>query len=211
MRKSFILSTIALTALAFVVYACNSKQATKNNRAGDSLSVTASANNYGGFANEIAWGHHLVMIGGCSDCHTPKKMTKMGPVPNPSLYLSGHPANVPPPNINPKLVESKGLIVTTEETVWIGPWGISYSSNLTPDKATGLGSWSADQFIRAIRKGKYMGVKNGRQLLPPMPWRDISKAMSDAELKAIFAYLRSIKPVHNAVPEALPPVAHPKH
>lgn len=76
-----------------------------------------------GFTNQLAWGGHLIAISGCNDCHTPKKMTPMGPVPDMSPALSGHPANVPAPDVNRKEVESKGLGVTNDEIAWVGPLG----------------------------------------------------------------------------------------
>lgn len=168
-------------------------------------SDSTKANDYGGYGSQEKWGEHLVAFSGCNDCHTPKKMTNHGPVSDTSLFLSGHPATMPDPDVNRKDMESKGLAVTSGLTVWVGPWGISYSANLTPD-STGLGSWKEEQFIYAIREGKYKGLPNSRPLLPPMPWYDI-RNMTDAELKAVFAYLQSIKPISNVVPLPKPPVA----
>jgi hypothetical protein len=54
-------------------------------------------------------------------------------------------------------------------TAWSGPWGQSFAANLTPDKNTGLGVWTEDMFIKAIRTGKHMGTS--RDILPPMPWQ----------------------------------------
>jgi hypothetical protein len=87
-------------------------------------------------------------------------------------------------------------------TAWVGPWGISFAANLTPDQATGLGGWTEDMFIKTIRTGKHMGT--GRLILPPMPWPNYAQ-MSDDELKAMFAYLRSLPPVKNLVPQPVPP------
>jgi hypothetical protein len=78
------------------------------------------------------------------------------------------------------------------------PFGIVYAPNLTPDKDTGLGSWTEKMFVDAIRTGKHMGG-NGRAILPPMPWMDL-RALPDPDLKAIFAFLRSIPAVKNPVP-----------
>jgi hypothetical protein len=101
-------------------------------------------------------------------------------------------------------MEGKGLAVTNDLTAWVGPWGISYAANLTPDE-TGIGNWSEQQFIKAIREGKLKGMDGTRPLLPPMPWQEFGQ-MKDEELKAIFAYLKTIKPVNNVVPPAAPPV-----
>lgn len=92
---------------------------------------------FGGFESQIKWGEHLTIIGGCGDCHTPKKMTPNGPAVDESLMLSGHPAQMPAPDVDRKEMESKGLAVTQTLTAWVGPWGISYAANLTPD-ATGI-------------------------------------------------------------------------
>ena len=75
---------------------------------------------------------------------------------------------------------------------------------MIPDQNTGMGIWTEDMFVRTIRTGRHMGA--ARPILPPMPWQNYS-AMSDADLKAIFAYLRSVPPVKNRVPE--PAIAEP--
>jgi hypothetical protein len=96
------------------------------------------------------------------------------------------------------------VVTTPTLTAWSGPWGVSFAANLTPDQNTGLGTWTEDMFVKAIRTGKHMGVS--RPILPPMPWQDIA-AMSDGDLKAIYAYLRSIPPIVNHVPDPIPPTA----
>jgi hypothetical protein len=68
--------------------------------------------------------------------------------------------------------------------------------------ATGLGGWTVDQFIKTMRTGKHLGV--GLPILPPMPWFDIA-VLTDSDLKAMFAYLKSMKPVQNPVPPPIPP------
>jgi hypothetical protein len=159
---------------------------------------------YGGYDSQVKWGEHLVLICGCNDCHTPKKMGPMGPELDTSLLLSGHPAGLPPADIDRKLLESKGIAATNFMTAWIGPWGISYTANLTSDE-TGIGTWQESNFITAIREGKFKGISTSRPLLPPMPWQQY-RNMTDDELKAIFAYLKSTKPIKNVVPEPTPPL-----
>lgn len=159
----------------------------------------------GGYQSQIEYGKHLVLSIGCHDCHTPKKMTDKGPVPDMSLALSGHPAKMPPPNVDRADLERKGLTVSDNFTAWVGPWGISYAANLTSDK-TGIGNWQEQNFITSIRKGKHKGIESARDVLPPMPW-PMYKNLTDEELKAIFAYLKSTKPIHNVVPPAAPPVS----
>lgn len=160
---------------------------------------------YNGFESQIKYGEHLVLIGGCNDCHTPKKVTPEGAVHlDTALWLSGHPAEMPSFEVDRKAMESKGLIVTQDLTEWVGPWGVSYAANLTPDE-TGIGNFTEEQFFRVLREGKYKGLVNSRPILPPMPW-EMYRNMTDDEIKAIFAYLKSIKPVSNIVPAPLPPV-----
>jgi hypothetical protein len=74
---------------------------------------------------------------------------------------------------------------------------VSFAANLTPDQNTGLGIWTEDMFVRAIRTGKHMGVS--RPIMPPMPW-PVFRNASDEDLKSIFAYLRTIPAVTNHVP-----------
>jgi len=160
---------------------------------------------FAGFESELKWGEHLVTVSACHDCHTPKKMTDHGPDIDSSLLLSGHPSQMDAPNVNRHELESKGVTATTDLTSWVGAWGISYTANLTSD-ATGIGSWKEEQFIYAIRNGIMKGLAGSRPMLPPMPWQ-MYKNMTDDELKAIFAYLKSTKPIHNVVPQPTPPVS----
>lgn len=216
MKKNFIFQLVVIASAILLLERCGQQTSatqskpTADSAGGDAQYDSSTAkNNYGGFKSQVEWGAHIVAIGGCNDCHTPKKMTAMGPVPDMSLLLSGHPSKMPVPDVNRNEMESKGLAVTNDLTAWVGPWGVSYAANLTPD-GTGIGNWEYPQFERAIREGKFMGSENGRQLLPPMPWQGLGK-MTDGELKAVFAYLKSIKPVHNLVPDAEPPVSAQKH
>ncbi len=152
----------------------------------------------------IERGEMLVTAIGCHDCHSPKKMTDRGPIFDPDRLLSGHPANEP---LAPYDLETAKAYVLFSPglTASIGPWGTSFAANLTPDD-TGIGSWTEEQFFAAIKHGKYKGNLQGRNILPPMPWQTISQ-LPDTDLKAIFAYLKSIKPVENIVPSPIPPKA----
>jgi hypothetical protein len=152
-------------------------------------------------AEMIKRGERLVTTSACHDCHSPKIMTKDGMSPDPARLLSGHPQDEAIPKI-PK--DSDGWVLFSMGlTASVGPWGISYAANLTPDN-TGIGAWSFEQFKTAIRKGKYKGLEGSRPLLPPMPWQQISN-FSDGDLEAIFTYLQSIKPVNNLVPSPVSP------
>lgn len=155
---------------------------------------------------EIQRGEYLVNAGGCNDCHSPKIFTPKGPQPDPSRLLSGYPSDTKLPEIPTGVIgpDKWGGLTTNDLTAWVGPWGVSFSANLTPDAETGLGNWTEEMFIKAIRTGKHVGV--GRDILPPMPWYDLAK-LNDADLKAMFAYLRTLKPVKNAVPPPIPPTS----
>jgi hypothetical protein len=145
---------------------------------------------------QIERGRYLVTVQDCNGCHTP--FNEQG-TPDMTRMLSGHPETLELPQ-PPRVSGGWGMVVSVTNTAWSGPWGISYTTNLTPDPVTGIGRWSEQNFIDAIRKGKKGGV--GRALLPPMPWPNYAK-MTDEDLRATFAYLRSIPPIRNAVPAAV--------
>jgi len=153
-------------------------------------------------ADRVTRGAYLVKIMGCNDCHTPWKMGPQGPEPDMSRMLSGHPENfkVPPPA---ELPDGWVMATAATNTAFAGPWGISYTANLTPDQNTGLGIWTEDMFVQAIRTGRHMGVS--RPINPPMPWPMYRNA-TDEDLKSVYAYLRTITPIVNHVPEDQPPV-----
>ena len=149
-------------------------------------------------------GKYLVFVGGCNDCHTPKKIGPNGPEPDMDKQLSGNPASEKLASVPKGLIapDKWGAITNNHLTAWAGPWGVSFAMNLTPDKATGLGSWTPEMFVSALRTGKHQGT--GRPILPPMPW-NWYKNMTDDDLKAVFAFLQSLPPVNNPIPDPLPP------
>lgn len=148
----------------------------------------------------IEKGKYLVTTSACHDCHSPKVMTPHGPVIDTTRILSGHPRENAVPNIIPT---NDWVMFNNEATAFVGPWGLSFAANLTPDD-TGVGSWSFDQFKTAIRKGKYKGLEGSRNLLPPMPW-EMYQHFTDEDLLAIFTFLQSIKPIDNLVPTPVAP------
>lgn len=154
--------------------------------------------------NPVKRGEQLVNSIGCHDCHTPKKFTDKGMTLDTDRLLSGHPAGEVLGSYDTKTAKSY-ILFTMGLTAATGPWGTSFAANLTPDD-TGIGTWSESQFLNAIKKGKYKGLDGSRPLLPPMPWESY-RNMPDDDLKAIFAYLKSIKPVENLVPINTPPLA----
>jgi hypothetical protein len=152
-------------------------------------------------------GEYLVTIGGCNDCHTPWKMGPKGPEPDLSRMLSGHPEQFVIKE-QAKLASAEWAMASAPtNTAHSGPWGVSFTANLTPDENTGLGIWTEEMFMKALRTGRHMGAS--REILPPMPWFNYGK-MSDDDLKAVYAYLRSIPAIHNRVPDPLPPSAPPQ-
>src|SRR4030095_9316613 len=152
----------------------------------------------------IKAGEHLVNSIGCAHCRSPKVFTDKGPQPDMSLWLSGHPANSKLPAAAPGALKAGWALFSPDLTAMVGPWGTSFAANLTPDTATGIGAWSEQTFFTTIRQGKYHGVAAGRDLLPPMPWQ-FYRNFTDDELRSIFVYLKSIKPISNQVPAPIPP------
>jgi mono/diheme cytochrome c family protein len=194
-------TTVTLTVLvALGVTATLTATATNRNaqRAEQTAKAAAQA--------RVKRGEYLVNIGGCNDCHTPMKMGAKGPEPDFSRRLSGHPESMKM-TAPPKLSGPWGWSAAMTNTAFAGPWGVSYTANLTPDRLTGIGIWNEEVFIKTIRTGRHWGVS--RPILPPMPWQNVA-GLTDDDLKAVFAYLRSIPPVHNQVPDAIvapPPTA----
>lgn len=157
-------------------------------------------------ASDVARGKYLVIGGGCGDCHTPVKMGPAGPESDTSRTMAGHPQMLVMPPA-PALPQGPWMaVVSATFTAWSGPWGVSFTANLTPDRETGLGAWNARTFIDTIRSGRIMA--KGRELLPPMPVPAMQN-LTDADLASIFAYLQTLLAVANRVPEPVPPPGMP--
>lgn len=124
-------------------------------------------------------GKYLVVIGGCSDCHTPGSFLGK---PDMTRFLGGSDVGFAIPGL-----------------------GVFAGRNLTPDKETGLGKWSTKQIITAFTTGVR---PDGRILAPIMPWKALSH-LSKSDARAIAAYLKSLKPVKNAVPGPFGPSETP--
>ena len=152
-------------------------------------------------ADRVARGAYLVRFGSCHDCHTPHKMGPNGPAPDMSRALSGHPSDLlmPPP---PAPSGPWAWAGAASNTAFAGPWGVSFTANLTPDKETGLGNWTEEMFLMALRTGRHEG--KGRPILPPMPYQYVG-SLTDDDLKAVFAYLQSLPAVRNRVPAPIDP------
>lgn len=150
----------------------------------------------------VARGRYLVEGFACADCHTPHVLGPNGPEPDAERRLAGHPADMvlPPAPVLPPGPWIASF--TGSMTAWCGPWGTSYTANLTPDDETGLGKWTADDFVATLKTGRHMG--RGREILPPMPIPAIRNLTED-DMRAMYAYLRTIPAVKNRVPDPLPP------
>ena len=203
----FVQSRVALLsiclAVAVALSGCGGGEPTQVAQAPGAGQVPAAAP----AVSQVDRGKMLVIGGGCHDCHTPKKVGPAGPEADMDRMLSGHPESegVPPPfksiKGSPYVIHINGHL-----TAWSGDWGVSFAANLTPDQNTGLGIWTEDMFLAALKQGKHMG--KSRPILPPMPWNWYGQ-LPDDDLKAMFAYLKSIKPIANRVPVPLTPDGKP--
>lgn len=119
---------------------------------------------------QIMRGKYLVTIGGCSDCHTPGHFFG---TPDMSRFLGGSDVGFEIPG----------------QGVFVGP-------NITPDKETGIGSWTREQIVTAIQAGQR---PDGRMLAPVMPWQAFAQLTAD-DATAIAAFLQNLDPVRNQVP-----------
>jgi mono/diheme cytochrome c family protein len=119
---------------------------------------------------QLERGKYLVTIMDCTGCHTPGALIGK---PDMARYLGGADVGFQIPTV-----------------------GIFYPPNLTPDRETGLGAWSAAEIVDAVRKGVR---PDGRMLVPVMPFPSYS-ALSDADAMALAVYLKSLPPVKHTVP-----------
>lgn len=191
MRKT-VLNVAAITIIITVLFiACSDSSASEKKK---SIAMTET--------EKVQRGSYLVNAIGCDDCHSPKEVTATGFEIIPELRLSGYQSANPSPKADSNIVNQGWLLFGNDLTTAVGPWGQSFAANLTSD-ATGIGNWKEEQFIKAIREGKYKGLDNTRPLLPPMPWF-VYKNLNDDDLKSIFAFLKSTKPVKNVVPTPKP-------
>ena len=191
LRNSSFLRSIAAAGMTALLASCGPKGG-----GAPGADSTAAAG-----APSVDRGKYLVTAAGCNDCHTPWKMGPQGPGPDMSRMLSGHPAEMKidaPAMLQPPWMAAGSMTMTA----WSGPWGVSFTANLTPDSATGLGAWSLATFDSAIRTGKHMG--NGRPILPPMPWPGL-RQMTDDDLASVYMFLRSIPAISNKVPDPIMP------
>ncbi len=192
--KTNVILLCGAVCLAICTFSCTNSQKPGGTSAVDQ-SVSAE--------DLVKKGEYLVTIMGCNDCHSPKRMGPNGPEVIPELLLSGYPADRPIAKFDTTWTNKGFAILYPDLAAAAGPWGVSFAGNLTPDP-TGIGTWTEEQFKIALTKGKFKGIEGSRDLLPPMPWTNFTN-MKDDDIKAIFAYLKSLPPVKNVVPAAIPP------
>jgi hypothetical protein len=150
----------------------------------------------------VEHGEYMVNVLGCTDCHTPKKMTQEGPIHDMEKYMMGFDASTTLPPVPENVPIGPWVLFKGDLTAAVGPWGTSYAGNLTPHE-TGIGTWSLEQFQKALREAKFKGLDSTRPIMPPMPRH--YAYLTDADIEAIFVYLKSIKPIENIVPGYEPP------
>ena len=195
MKKNNVILLFAVFCFAFVITSCSNS----NQKSGESETAVKAVSQ----EDIVKRGEYLVTIMGCNDCHSPKKMGPNGPEIIPELMLSGYPSDRPIVKFDDPKIKEGFAMFYPDLAAAAGPWGISFAGNLTPDP-TGIGTWTEEQFKRALTEGKFKGIEGSRMLLPPMPWTSFVE-LKDEDVNAIFAYLKSIKPVSNVVPQPIPP------
>jgi cytochrome c553 len=164
--------------------------------------MTAAPKAAGPGARNVERGAYLVRIMGCNHCHTPYKMGPNGPEPDMARELSGHPAELTMPKAPSLGASPWAWVAAGTNTAFAGPWGVSFTANLTPDPETGLGKWSPETFIATMKTGRHEG--KGRPVLPPMPVENLAH-LSDSDIRDLFAYLQTLTPVKNRVPAPVDP------
>ena len=194
---------LALASMAIAIYACSDNKQTDADDDYQALVKDQELTK----DQMVQRGQYLTTIADCVGCHSPKIFGPHGPLIDSAKLFAGHPAGskLPPVDVN-ATKPGNWMNMSGDITAFVGPWGISYTANLTPDSATGIGAWTEENFIKALRTGKHMGIESGRTIMPPMPWEMVAK-MTDEDLKSIYAYLRSLPPVNNKVPDPVPPTA----
>jgi len=198
MRRPLVIAAVIAT---FFAAGCKPEQV--NELAGDDVYEIPTEPTPLTEAELIERGKYLVTAVGCDDCHSPKVMTERGPEPDPARRFSGHNRNEPLPPMAKNAGKDGWVLFNMNLTAFVGPWGVSYAANLTPDD-TGIGAWTFENFKTAIQKGKYKGQEGGRDLLPPMPWQ-MYRNFTEEDLKSIFSYLKTMPKVENLVPAPKPP------
>jgi hypothetical protein len=140
----------------------------------NTIPAKASPNTRPDTASAVAYGHYLVTMASCVDCHS--KVNKGQIIPG-TEFGGGRQLGI----ANGKPI---------------------YSTNITPDKQTGIGTWNKEAFVAAFKQFSDSAIKTKviapGDFNPPMPWL-VYTSMTERDLSAIFSYLQTLKPIHNAV------------
>lgn len=162
---------IALTALCTVIIMAAYISACNNNK-----SETKETSDKDSVKKTLERGEYLVNhVAGCVDCHSKRDFTKFSGPPAPGTEGGG------------------GLLFDEK----LGMPGKIYGRNITPDNETGIGTWTDDEIIKAMTQGI---SKNGDTLFPLMPYVNYNH-MAKEDLLSIVAYIRTLKPIRNKVPQ----------
>ena len=127
----------------------------------------------------VVRGRYLVTIMSCNDCHTPG-------------YFYG--------------AADTMRKLSGSDLGWVGPWGVVHARNITPDSATGIGTWTKEQIVTALRTGN---TPSGWQLAPIMPWMNYSSILDEEDAMAIASYLKSLPPITHNNLDRIPPDQKP--
>lgn len=201
-RRSFMILAF-ITAFTSLIIACTDNSSSASSTKGDSAQANSESSKDANHTDLVKRGEYLVTIMGCDDCHSPKKMGPRGPEIIAELRFGGFPSGAKLPKIDTNVVGKPWVVMAPDLTTAFGPWGQSFSANISSD-STGIGNWKEEQFFKAVREGKLKGLDGTRPLLPPMPWPNYT-TLKDEDARAIFAYLKASKPVQNIVPAPKPP------
>jgi mono/diheme cytochrome c family protein len=141
------------------------------------------------FNDLVTQGEYLTTVAGCVECHTPfqEQYTSQSMTADQLRVLT----------LTGGIAADKSRLFAGGRVFDLGPAGVIFSRNLTPDNETGLGEWTDEEIKTAIRSGRR---PDGRQLFPLMPYPNYSQ-MAEADLDAIVAYLRTLPAVSNSVPD----------
>lgn len=139
----------------------------------------------------VSRGEYLATIAGCTSCHTPDKPEYQDPA---TMTFE----QVQTIAFEGNLAMDTSKLLAGGRAFPLGPAGVVYTKNITMDEETGIGLWTDEQIKLAIKSGVR---PDGTVLFPVMPYH-VYNGMADADLEDIIAYMKSLPPVRNEVPES---------
>jgi mono/diheme cytochrome c family protein len=138
----------------------------------------------------VTHGKYIATIAGCVTCHTPLKEEYQNPQ---SLSLE----QIQTLAFNDLEASDQAKLLAGGRLFDLGPAGLVFTRNITPDEDTGIGAWTEDQIKLAVKTGI---SADGKMLFPVMPYH-VYNGMADADVEAVIAYLQSVVAVNNTVPQ----------